>query len=58
MLIAIIVLIAIVVLLGGGGVFLHWLWIAAIVALIVWLIGFFMRAAEGGTGAGHRWYRW
>jgi hypothetical protein len=55
MLIAILVLIAIVLLLGGGGVFLHWLWIAALVALAIWVIGFFLRAAEGG---GRRWYRW
>jgi hypothetical protein len=55
MLIPILVLIAIIILLGGGGVFLHWLWIAAIVALIIWLIGFFLRTAEG---SGRRWYRW
>ena len=55
MLIAVLVLIAILLLLGGGGVLLHWLWIAAIVALVIWVIGFFVRAAEGG---GRRWYRW
>ncbi|MBO0707502.1 MAG: hydrophobic protein [Candidatus Dormibacteraeota bacterium] len=52
--IAVLILIAILILLGGGGILLHWLWIAAIVALIIWLIGFFVRTASGGG----RWYRW
>lgn len=55
MLVALLVLVAIVLLLGGGGLFLHYLWIAAIVAVVLWLVGFFVRGAEGG---GHRWYRW
>ncbi|MGH7921630.1 MAG: hydrophobic protein [Candidatus Dormibacteraceae bacterium] len=55
MLVALVVLIAIVVVLGGGGVFIHLLWIAAVVALILWLIGFFIRGAEGAGR--RRWYR-
>lgn len=54
MLFAVLILIAILLLLGGGGVFLHWLWIAAIIALVIWVLGFFMRTATGGG----RWYRW
>lgn len=52
MLFALIILVAIIVLLGGGGIFLHALWIAAVVALILWLLGFLVRGASGG-----RWYR-
>jgi hypothetical protein len=46
----------IVILFVAGGFALHLLWIVAVVALVVWLIG----AAMGrGEGAGrHRFYRW
>lgn len=50
MLVPLLVLLAIVVLLGGGGIFLHLIWIVAIIALIVWAIGFLFR------GSGH-WFR-
>jgi hypothetical protein len=40
--------------LGGAGFALHALWIVAAVVLVVWLLGFLMRSAEGGA----RWYRW
>lgn len=51
-----IVLVVIVLLFGGGflGSALHFLWIIAIIALVVWLVGFFVRSAGGGG----RWYRW
>lgn len=42
-----------VLLLFGAGFALEILWIVAVVVLVVWLIGFFMRGAEGA-----RWYRW
>jgi hypothetical protein len=42
-----------VLLLGGLGFAAHVLWILAVVALIVWLLGFVLRGAEGS-----RWYRW
>jgi hypothetical protein len=42
-----------IVLLAGAGFALKALWIAAIVLLVVWLIGFVSRGAEGA-----RWYRW
>ena len=38
--------------LGGVGFAVHALWIAAVVVLIVWIIGFFVRSGSG------RWYRW
>jgi hypothetical protein len=39
--------------LGGLGFAVHVLWWVAVVVGIVWLLGFFVRTAEGG-----RWYRW
>jgi hypothetical protein len=32
---------------------LNFLWIVLIIALILWVLGFFMRGTSGG-----RWYRW
>jgi hypothetical protein len=55
--IAIVVLLLLLILFGGGGLLgagLHFLWIILIIALVLWLIGFFVRSAEGGG----RWYRW
>ena len=42
-----------VLLLFGAGFALEILWIVAVVVLVLWLVGFFMRGAEGA-----RWYRW
>ena len=47
----------VVLILGGLGFALHVLWWVAIVALIVWLLGFMVRAGEGAAGR-RRWYRW
>ena len=41
------------ILLGGLGFVLHALWWVAAVVLVLWLIGFAVRA-----GGGRRWYRW
>ncbi len=43
-----------VILLFGVGFAAHLLWIIAIIVLVIWLIGFLVRSAEGGG----RWYRW
>jgi hypothetical protein len=40
--------------LGGAGFVLHALWVVAGIVLVVWLLGFLVRSAEGGG----RWYRW
>jgi hypothetical protein len=42
--------------LGGLGFVLHVLWWIALVVLAIWLLGFLVRATEGGTRS--RWYRW
>jgi hypothetical protein len=50
-LLAVLLLIVILGVLGFAVVkFLLWI---AVILLVVWLIGFFMRGAEGA-----RWYRW
>ena len=54
--VAIIVLVLLLLLLGGGGLLsagLHVLWWLLIIGLILWVLGFFIRAGEGG-----RWYYW
>ena len=48
----ILAILLIVLLLGVGGFALHLLWIVAVVALVVWLLGFVARGPSG------RWYRW
>jgi hypothetical protein len=46
----------IALLLGGAGFAVHMLWIAALVVLVFWLVGFAMSSGrvEGRRG----WYRW
>jgi hypothetical protein len=56
-----IVLIALLVILilAGLGFALHVLWWIALVALIIWLAGFFLRVGETVAKAPRRrWYRW
>jgi hypothetical protein len=40
-------------LLGGLGFAAHLFWVAAVIILIGWLLGFGFRSGEGS-----RWYRW
>jgi hypothetical protein len=54
--ILLVLLLAIV--LGGVGFLVHALWIVAGVVLVVWLLGFVIRSAEGAGGGRGRWYRW
>jgi hypothetical protein len=54
-LVALIALVLILALLGGLGFAVHVLWYVLIVAVLLWLIGFFI----GGAPGGRRWYgRW
>lgn len=56
--VALIVLLLILALFGGLGFAAHFLWIVLIVALILWVIGFFIGGVESGLGR-RRWYgRW
>ncbi|MEX2984180.1 hydrophobic protein [Streptomyces sp. C36] len=41
----------------GAGFAVKVLWWVAVAVLVVWLLGFVMRSADGGGSRG-RWYRW
>lgn len=41
------------ILFGAAGFAVHVLWIAALVIMALWIIGFAARAGDG-----RRWYRW
>jgi hypothetical protein len=52
--VALIALLLILAIFGGLGFALHALWIVLVIALVLWLIGFFVGGvADGG---GRRWY--
>lgn len=50
------VALVVVLILFGLGFTLHALWWIAIIALILWLLGFLFRG--GGAGIRRRWYHW
>jgi energy-coupling factor transporter transmembrane protein EcfT len=57
------VLLVIVAAFGGGGLAASWLWFILVIALVLWVIGFFVggavRVVQGGVqrGRGRRqWY--
>jgi uncharacterized membrane protein YecN with MAPEG domain len=58
--VALIALLLILAIFGGLGFAVHILWIVLVVALVLWLVGFFVGGAEGAlTGGRRRWYgRW
>jgi len=55
---AILLVLILALALGGAGFALHALWIIAGIVLVVWLLGFVIRSAEGAGGGRSRWYRW
>jgi hypothetical protein len=50
---AVLLVLLLALVLGGLGFAAHVLWWIALIVLAIWLIGFFVRGAEGA-----RWYRW
>jgi hypothetical protein len=56
--VAIVLVLLLALVLGGVGFVLHALWIAAGVVLVLWLLGFVIRSAEGVGSRRARWYRW
>lgn len=50
---ALLLVLLLAIILFGIGFTVHLLWIIAAIVLALWLIGFFVRGAEGA-----RWYRW
>ena len=54
--VALLALVLILAIFGGLGFAVHILWVLLIIAVLIWLIGFFVGGVEGG---GRRWYgRW
>lgn len=51
--VAVLLALLLVLILFGIGVVVHVLWYIAGVLLVLWLLGFLFRGAEGS-----RWYRW
>lgn len=57
--VAVLALVVILAILGGLGFAVHVLWYVLIIAVLVWLIGFFVPRVAGGGGARRRWCgRW
>jgi hypothetical protein len=50
---AVLLVLLLALILGGLGFAVHVLWWIALIVLAIWIVGFFIRSAEGG-----RWYRW
>jgi hypothetical protein len=50
---AVLLVLLLALVLGGLGFAVHVLWWIALIVLALWIIGFFVRGAEGA-----RWYRW
>jgi hypothetical protein len=56
--VALVVLILLLAVLGGFGFVVHVLWYVLVIAVLLWLIGFFVGGAPTG-GSRRRWYgRW
>jgi hypothetical protein len=56
--VALVVLVLLLAVLGGLGFTVHVLWYVLIIAVLLWLIGFFVGGVPDG-GARRRWYgRW
>lgn len=53
-----IVALIIVLILGGVGFAIHLLWWVALAALVLWLLGFALRAGESAGRRRRRWYYW
>ncbi|MGH2874273.1 MAG: hydrophobic protein [Solirubrobacteraceae bacterium] len=55
--VALIVLLLILAIFGGLGFVVHVLWVVLLVALALWLLGFFVGGVEAGLGGRRRrWY--
>jgi hypothetical protein len=55
----ILIALLVVLILGGLGFLIHVLWWLALAALVIWLVGFLLRAGEHAGGSRRRhWYYW
>ncbi|HLI33031.1 MAG TPA: hypothetical protein VKU89_09880 [Solirubrobacteraceae bacterium] len=55
--VALFVLLLIFAVFGGLGFALHILWLVLILAVLLWLLGFFVGGVDSALGR-RRWYRW
>jgi hypothetical protein len=56
--VALLALVLILAIFGGLGFAVHLLWIVLVIAVLLWLIGFFVGGVPAGGGR-RRWYgRW
>jgi membrane protein YdbS with pleckstrin-like domain len=53
----ILIALLVVLILGGLGFLIHVLWWLALAALVIWLVGFLLRAGASGPRRRH-WYYW
>ena len=54
--VALLVLLLILALFGGLGFAVHFLWIILVIAVVLWLIGFFVGGTANAVGGRRRWY--
>jgi len=48
----------VILILFGLGFTLHVLWWIALIALVLWLLGFLLRVGASVSSRRRRWYRW
>ena len=53
---ALIALVLILAIFGGLGFAVHLLWIVLVVAIVLWLVGFFVGGVADAGGGRRRWY--
>jgi len=57
--VALAVLVVLLIVLGAGGIALHLLWWLLLVAVALWVLGFFVGGVDSAMGGRRRWYgRW
>jgi len=57
--VALVVLLLILAIFGGLGFAAHVLWYVLLIAVALWLLGFFIGGVDGGGVGRRRWYgRW
>jgi hypothetical protein len=57
--VALIVLLLLIAILGGFGFAAHVLWFVLLVAVALWVLGFFVGGVDAAVGGRRRWYgRW
>ena len=54
----VLVALLVILILFGLGFTLHVLWWIALIALVLWLLGFLLRVGASVSSRRRRWYRW